>query len=44
MATNLGQDFKKTVAANKVEVLGEVNEGNVEWLSVLPALFLLLSQ
>ena len=36
--------WKKAVSANKVECLGEVNEGTAEWLFLLPALFLLLAE
>ena len=36
----LNRIWKKAVSANKVEGLGVVNEGNAEWLFLLPALFL----
>ena len=34
-ATNLGQDLEKVISAHQVECLGQVNEGNIKWLSLL---------
>ena len=41
--TNLGQDLEKAISAHQVECLGEVNTGNIKWLSLLSAFFLQLS-
>ena len=41
--TDLGQDLEKAISAHKVECLGQVNKGNIKWLSLLSAFFLQLS-
>ena len=41
--TDLGQDLEKAISAHKVERLGQVDDGNVKWLSLFFAFFLQLS-
>ena len=41
--TDLGQDLEKTISAHQVERLGQVNKGNIKWLSLLSAFILQLS-
>ena len=40
---DLGQDLEKAISAHQVECLGQVNKGNIKWLSLLSAFFLQLS-
>ena len=35
--TDLGQDLEKAISAHQVECLGQVNKGNIKWLSLLSA-------
>ena len=35
--TDLGQDLEKVISTHKAECLGQVNKGNIKWLSLLSA-------
>ena len=44
LTSDLGEDFKETIPANKVKSLRQVYEGYEEWLPLFPAIFLKLPE